>query len=97
MAVPLLVANWKVIGWLVGALSVIVKRAIVVATPPGPGRANSSGSRPWSLFWLTLVQSSCRMPPVSPELGFHDHQVQLMPAPPVTTVPLRSARYLVIC
>src|ERR1700730_1374363 len=30
-----------------------------------------------SLFVFTFTQSSCRMPPVSPEFGFQDQKVQL--------------------
>ena len=28
---------------------------------------------------FTLRQSSCRMPPVSPEFGFHDQNVKFIP------------------
>ena len=35
------------------------------------------------LVWLTVVQSSLRMPPVSPELGFHDQYVKIIPVTPV--------------
>src|SRR5262245_4987696 len=39
-----------------------------------------------SLLALTLVQSSARMPPVSPELGFHDQNVQLKSLAPLADV-----------
>jgi hypothetical protein len=38
-------------------------------------------SRP-SFVRFTVVQSSLRMPPVSPEFGFYDQNVQLIPDVP---------------
>ena len=44
------------------------------------------------MFWLTVRQSSARMPPVSPEFGFHDQYAQLMSSVPaaMSMVPLLS-------
>src|SRR5215471_9394779 len=39
-----------------------------------------------SLLVLTVSQSSARMPPVSPEFGFHDHHVQLKSLAPSAAV-----------
>jgi hypothetical protein len=44
---------------------------------------NMMGSRYASFTWLTVFQSSFRMPPVSPEFGFQHQNVQLMPLEPV--------------
>lgn len=45
--------------------------------PPAGSNLNSSGVRNAILFVFTVIQSSCRIPPVSPEFGFHDQKVQL--------------------
>ena len=57
-----------------------------------PAALNWIGVRYAILFWFTVFQSSARMPPVSPELGFHDQNVQLMPWLPaaMSLVPLLS-------
>src|SRR5215831_10225963 len=39
-----------------------------------------------SLLVLTVSQSSARIPPVSPEFGFHDHHVQLKSLAPSADV-----------
>src|SRR5262245_15652031 len=51
----------------------------VVGPPPNGSRY---GVRYCCLFWSTVIQSSFRMPPVSPEFGLSVQYVKLMPPTP---------------
>src|SRR5258708_4058158 len=82
--VPASVAGNRPLGRLeAGGGSVSTKvAALPVAERVPLRRLNSMGVRYARLAGFTVLQSSARMPPVSPEFGFHDQKVQLMPCLP---------------
>ena len=73
---PLAVAYCTVTAWVLAAESETVKATCVVVTavpvPDTAGNWNCTALSGSTLAVFTVFQSSARMPPVSPELGFQD-------------------------
>ena len=91
LAVGVLVGGVVGTGVLVGltvGIGVLVGWTVAVAVVVGgggklPSSVNITGFKAFCLLVLTETQSSCKIPPVSPELGFQLQKVQLKPPAPL--------------
>ena len=83
--------------WLVRPSAALLATCEIAPLSVGT-RPYISGCSSSILFRFTVVQSSFRMPPVSPEFGFHAHQDQLGPSSPASifNCVVSPPRYLVM-